>query len=54
MKLKDWQREQLIKIAKHHKKNCDAPDCGITLYSLYQIGEQAGIKWKDDDIQEFL
>lgn len=37
-------KENAIRLAEHHKKHCEGPDCNISLYLLRRALELAGIK----------
>lgn len=34
---KEWAAESLITLAKEHKRKCDSPDCGVSLYMLGKV-----------------
>jgi hypothetical protein len=37
------QKRELIRFAEHHKKTCEGATCNMSLRSLLEVGEKAGI-----------
>lgn len=47
-------KENVIAIAKHHRKHCDGTDCNCSLYFLRKLLEKAGITLTDTEKREFM
>ena len=43
-----------IALALHHKEHCNQPDCGVSLYQLRQMAEEAGATFTDEQKQLFI
>ncbi len=48
------EKENIIKIAKHHKKHCDGETCTISLWLLILTAERAGIRFTKKERRVFL
>lgn len=48
------EKENIIKIAKHHKKHCDGEKCTISLWLLILTAERAGIKFNKEERLLFI
>ena len=46
-------KENLIRLAEHHKLHCDGPDCGISLFYVLKVAEKAGLKFTDEEKRSF-
>jgi len=49
----DILKENLIKLVEHHKEHCNGPDCGISLYYVLKVAEQAGLHFTDEEKVSF-
>jgi hypothetical protein len=49
----DILKENLIRLAEHHKKHCDGPDCGISLFYVLRVAERAGLKFTYEEKRSF-
>ncbi len=43
-----------LKLAKHHRKNCEGEDCVISLNVLRMMAEECGVKFTDKETEEFI
>jgi len=53
----DWNRilkDNIVKLALHHKTVCDDPECGISLFLVLQVINLAGLEITDEDMRQFL
>jgi len=47
-------KKNAIRLAKHHKKNCDGETCAISLYMIYELLKEAGINVTRDEMKHFV
>ncbi len=47
-------KENLIRVAKHHKEYCIGAECNISLYQLLQVAVLAELKFSDKEKSLFL
>jgi len=47
-------KDNIIKLAKHHKANCNRENCEISLLSLLTVAERAGIKFTTEEVMVIL
>ena len=53
------EREELLKqnvlrLAREHKRHCDSPDCGISLYFVAMLLDLAGIELTKEESAELI
>ena len=46
-------KENLIRLAKHHKIHCDGIDCDISLMYLLKVAEKAGLEFTNEEKRNF-
>lgn len=51
---KELIKENIMKLVKHHRNNCDGPTCDISLYLVRRLIELANIKIEGKEIGLFI
>lgn len=51
---KQIEKENLLKVVKHHKKYCEGEDCNISLHWLFTVAKRAGLKFTEKERSEFF
>ena len=52
--IKELWKQNLIKLAKHHRESCKGGECDISLYLLLHMAEKLKIKFTDKEKELFI
>lgn len=53
-KLQIAYKMNVIRLAKHHRKNCNGENCNISLMLLMRMATELGVKFSNKELEYFI